>query len=95
MGETFGGLREHNRGIREKQREKRTKAIEGLSVAGYKVRKLTEYQYRINDRLDIYPTWAKWHDIKTGARGEFKGKRVIEFVDEFFDEIKSEADSKF
>lgn len=34
--------------------------------------KLTPYQYRIDGRLDIYPSNRKWHLIKTGERGQFR-----------------------
>lgn len=47
----------------------RAAEIMSLSEEGYKVVKLTEYQYRINDRYDLYPIHNRWHDLKTNKRG--------------------------
>lgn len=38
----------------------------------YTVEYLTEYQWRINGVVDIYPTNRKWHDIKKNKRGEYR-----------------------
>lgn len=38
---------------------------------GLEVRKLTEYQYRVADTVDFYPTNGNWHNIKTKLRGDF------------------------
>jgi len=78
--------------MREERRERATarrteSAIVFLELAhgGFKVRMLTEYHYRINERLDIYPTGTKWHDIKTGKRGFYRGPRKLkEFVEKVF-----------
>lgn len=37
----------------------------------YTVKVLTPYQLRINDRIDIYPTNEKYHDIKQNKRGYY------------------------
>ena len=42
-----------------------------LAKQGYEVRMITEFQYRINGALDVYPTNNKWHNIKTGERGTY------------------------
>lgn len=43
----------------------------------HKVVQLTEYQYRIDDTLDIYPSNRKWHLLKTGERGQFRNIEQI------------------
>lgn len=40
--------------------------------AKYTVRYLTEYQWRINDAIDIYPTNRKYHILKTNVRGNYQ-----------------------
>lgn len=58
-----------------------------LVEAGYIIRKLTEYQYRINEALDVYPKNAKWHDLENNIRGSFHGKNLATFVRKYFNEI--------
>ena len=48
----------------------------------HNVRKLTQYQYRINGTLDIYPQNKRYHDIKNNKRGDYKD--MIKFVNKFF-----------
>lgn len=50
----------------------RQKEIEDLAELGLAVKKITEYQYRINDTYDIYPIHNRWHNIKTNKRGGAK-----------------------
>ena len=50
----------------------RQKEIEALAELGYNVKKITEYQYRINNIIDLYPIHNRWHNIKTGQRGGAK-----------------------
>lgn len=38
-------------------------------------------QIRINGRLDLYPFGQRWHDLKTGMRGNFpEAQRFEEFI---------------
>lgn len=48
------------------------------SIEGYEVKKLTDYQYRINGIFDLYPIHKRFHNIKTGKRGNYKS--VIEIL---------------
>lgn len=46
----------------------------------YRIKKLTDYQYRVNDVIDIFPTNQKFHNIVTNKRGQyFDLKRALEF----------------
>lgn len=40
-----------------------------LRTQGYIVEELSPTQFRINNRLDVYPIHNLWHDLKTGERG--------------------------
>lgn len=57
------------------------KQMQQLTALLYDVKKLTPYQYRINDALDIFPISSKYHDIKRNKRGRYGN--VITFVKEF------------
>jgi len=57
---------------------KRQNEIEALAQLGYTVKKLTEYQYRINDTYDLYPVHNNFHHLKTGKRGSRKS--LAEFI---------------
>ena len=56
--------------------------IEELKKEGFRVRKLTDFQFRINELLDVYPTHNRFHDLKRKRRGGFRN--VSEFVRRFF-----------
>lgn len=45
--------------------------IEALRERGYKVVSLTPYQFRVNDRLDLYPTRRRFHNLRTNQRGAY------------------------
>ena len=55
------------------------KVLEGK---GFEVKKFTDYQYRINKVLDIFPTSQYYHDIKNNKRGDYRN--LIGFVESFF-----------
>lgn len=70
---------------KEAQQERRkarlaTRCIEILSLSehGYEVKKLTEFQYRINGIYDLYPIHNRWHNIKTNKRGG--AQNLAEFI---------------
>lgn len=55
-----------------------------LEAKGFKVHKFTEYHYRVNDRLDIFPAdkiraWA-WHDVSLDVRGRCWPNDLHSFV---------------
>jgi hypothetical protein len=60
-----------NRERKQERLSRRTDEIEALEQHGYTVRALTEYQFRINEQLDVYPTRKRFHHIKTQKRGSY------------------------
>lgn len=66
----------------------RTATIMELRDEGYSVKQMTEFQFRVKGRLDIYPIHHRYHDIKTGERGGFK--YIKDFVREYFYKIAME-----
>ena len=72
--------REWHRVLRDRREVRRAGAtgdILALSEHGYRVRKLTEHQFRVNGRLDLFPTNRRWHDLKTNTRGGYGSALVI------------------
>jgi len=50
----------------------RQEEIDALRKDGYRVDMLTEYQWRIDGRLDLFPVHKRWHDTKVNRRGSYK-----------------------
>lgn len=50
--------------------------------AGFDVSPVTDYQYRVNDAVDLFPTNRKFHDIKKNQRGEYPADKdkLVEFL---------------
>jgi hypothetical protein len=48
----------------------------------FTVKKLTEYQYRINGEVDVYPIHNRYHVLKTGKRGGYRS--IAEFLIKHF-----------
>jgi hypothetical protein len=55
------------------QRDKGTDSILGLQEHGYKLTRLSPFQWRVNDRLDLFPTNRKYHDTFNNERGDWQG----------------------
>lgn len=55
--------------------------IDRLRLRGFEVREFTEYQFRINGFLDVYPVNRRWHDIKKNQRGGYAD--IFAFVDKY------------
>lgn len=81
MGDAMREYREAQQKRRATRLPKRQQEIEALAQQGYAVKKLTEYQYRINDMIDLYPIHRRWHNIKTGLRGTYHNVEL--FVKKF------------
>jgi hypothetical protein len=88
VGEDYREMRKITYAQKTEQRERRTKDILALREAGFIIREITPYQFRVNERLDLFPTWGKWHDIKKNERGAYVGEPVAKFVKLFpFEDI--------
>ena len=69
MDEDWQQYKEEQKERRQKRLPIRQKEIEDLVKLGYNVKKLTEYQYRVNDTFDLYPIHNRWHNLKNNKRG--------------------------
>jgi len=68
----WSGYREAQKERRAERLPVRTQEILDLEKQGYKVIKLTEYQYRVNDAIDLYPIHRNFHHLRTKKRGNYK-----------------------
>lgn len=50
---------------------KNTDEILALRDIGYKVEQKTDFHFRINGILDLFPIHKRWHNIKTNKRGNW------------------------
>jgi hypothetical protein len=67
--------REYRRAQQERRASRlgpRTDEILALAGKGFDVRVLTEYQFRIDGALDLFPIHRRFHDLKTQARGGYQ-----------------------
>lgn len=78
--------------FRAKRREPRVKKLMELKDLGFEIEQITGFHFRVNNRLDYFPTNDKYHDLVTGKRGEIRGKwgnRATEWIRNFFEQLKS------
>lgn len=71
MGDDFRAMRAHRQDMNRKRLESGTKNIEAVKAAGYSVDEKTSYQFRVENRLDLFPTNRRYHDIKKNERGHY------------------------
>lgn len=77
MGEVW---REYRRAQQERRAERlpgRTEEILALKAKGYDVRQLSEYQFRIDGALDLYPIHRRYHALKVNQRGDYKSALAV------------------
>ena len=60
-----------------------------LIAKDFHVERFSDYHFRINDRLDVWPSTKKWYDRLTMRKGEYNN--LIEFVMDFFHYGRSDA----
>ncbi|GAI03928.1 unnamed protein product [marine sediment metagenome] len=60
----------------------RTQSLLKLCKEGFKIEEKTQYHFRVNNRLDVWPIHNRYHDIKKNRRGGFRN--VANFVRNFF-----------
>lgn len=82
-------IRADQNGEREKDYERRNQSLATVELGelytnGFDIDQKTEWQYRIDETLDIYPRNHRWHNLKTGERGSYRPGRLLVFVDKHF-----------
>lgn len=77
IGEAYRAMRQDRQQQRAERLPGRVEEILLLSEDGFSVKKLTVYHYRVNGRLDLFPTRQRWHDIKQNRRGWYSSAHAI------------------
>lgn len=82
--ETFKAMKSFFRKERSQRRDEQIPDLLKLADQGYDIRVVNEagYQFRVNGRLDIYPTNKRWHDLKKNKRGGYES--LLDFIPSFF-----------
>lgn len=80
LGDDLKAIRKAQQERRAKRLPIRQEEIEDLTKDGYVVKKLTDYQYRVNDIFDIYPIHRRWHHLKTNSRGYYTAGKLLDFI---------------
>jgi hypothetical protein len=65
---------------RERRRESLKKGEEELEILvarDYEVRQMSEYHFRINGRLDVWPSTRKWYDLRSRRKGSYKSLAAL------------------
>ena len=73
--------REEQQARRSERLPIRTQEILSLRDRGYQVSKLSDYQFRIDDRVDVYPIHRRFH-ILGGRRGTYAVGRLADFIND-------------
>ncbi len=55
----------------------RTEEIMNLETKGYTVEKKSDYHFRINNQLDLFPIHNRFHNIKTNKRGGYRDIEIL------------------
>ncbi len=70
-----------NKSAKKENWQKGTEALEILVAWDYKVQPFSDIHFRINDRLDVWPSTKKWYDLKTQRKGVYE--ELESFVKKF------------
>ena len=46
-------------------------ALQNLVAWGYAVHPFSDVHFRINRRLDVWPSTRRWYDTRSGGRGQY------------------------
>jgi len=70
--------------MRERRRLVFLDTIDEFKGLGFDIKTITEYQFRINDCLDIFPSNKRYHDLTKNVRGDIRGKTFNQFIRNYF-----------
>lgn len=73
----WGELRELKQAERQERWNHEAPAIMALREEGYSVLRFTPYHYRINDKVDVFPSTGRWHLVGTEKFYPVGGGHVI------------------
>lgn len=77
MGEMWKAHREDQKARRAQRLPVRTKEIENLEKLGYKIQQFSDFQFRVNGVLDLYPTSNRFHFLPNNKRGGYSNTQEV------------------
>ena len=67
--------------IQQKRRRGRLQTgmreIVRLREFGYSVERKTDFQWRVNEEVDLYPIHKRYHVLRTGKRGDYHNATAL------------------
>lgn len=85
----YRGVRDFDAQQKAEKRETNTKEILELPADKYTVRKISDYLYRINEKIDVWPTSGKAKLVGKGGKGRYyKAGSLRETLDGMFDKLR-------
>lgn len=63
-----------------RNRQEGEEALEILVAWDYQVSQLSQYHFRINGRLDIWPSTRAWYYLPTHEKGRYEHGKLEQFV---------------
>lgn len=72
MSENSEDWRDYRESQKKRRKERLPIRVAEIMSLPFKVQKLTEYQFRVEDKVDLFPVHRRYHILKTGKRGDYK-----------------------
>jgi DNA-binding ferritin-like protein (Dps family) len=70
--------------MRSRRRYQFREIVREFRKMGFDVKEVSQFQYRFNDAIDIYPSNKRYHDLTKNVRGDIRGKSFNQFLREYF-----------
>ena len=77
MGEFWKDYRDDQKDRRQKRLPEKTKEIYDLEQFGYVIEIKTEYQFRVNGAVDLFPIHKRYHDLRSNRRGNYRNLKTF------------------
>lgn len=72
--------REYRRAQQQRRGDRlgpRVEEIEALRGKGFTVQRMSDYQFRIDGALDLYPIHRRYHHFESRKRGDYKNPLTV------------------
>lgn len=81
-----------NNKTKKRNWQRGTEALDNLVSFDFKVHAFSDIHFRINDRLDVWPSTKRWYDLKTGRKDNYE--ELERFVKSFFNYATNTTNNK-
>ncbi len=70
--------------MRQRRRWQFRQAAKELRDLGFEIKEVSQFQYRINEAIDIFPSNKRYHDLTKNIRGDIRGQSFANFIRSYF-----------